>query len=129
MDPLTVQYQCYNQRRIHYSWLFWACLALHIVGCGFVLIVGDRISFLPLKLWIYAITGASFLMALIAWRLHRQEIHYERLLRNIEEQWLSAGVTGIQKAGVTTAFSSRKAVILAMILAAIGLLRLSFLLN
>jgi len=32
MDPLTVQYTSFTQRRLHYSFLFWACLALHFSG-------------------------------------------------------------------------------------------------
>lgn len=114
MEPLSVQYTAYNQRRLHYSLLFWACLALQFMGILLVLFFGHHQKYLNPSALFGCVGVSSFLMAFIGWRLHGSEVHYENLLRNIENQWMEQNVAGIQKANVTGKSSSRKAIILVL---------------
>jgi len=120
MDPLTVQYMSFTQRRLHYSFLFWACLALHFSG----LLVARIFSFhqtLIAKPVLYGLMSlASFLMSFIVVRLHGLEIHFEKLLREIEEHWIAQGIAGVQRAKLTGKISSRKLVIAALFILALG---------
>jgi len=126
VDPLTAQYTAYNQRRLHYSLLFWACLSLQFSGILLTLLIGFRqeIIFLPILFGLLGIS--SFVMAFIAWRLHGLEIHYENCLRNIENSWLEQKVSGIQKANITGKISSRKLVIFALLCLALTFVILAF---
>jgi len=119
MDPLTVQYQSFTQRRLHYSFLFWACLALHFVGLlGAVLFVFHQ-TVMENSVLYGLMSLASFLMSFIVFRLHRLEIHFETLLRQIEDYWLAQGIGGVQRAKLTGKVSSRKLVIFTLLSAAI----------
>lgn len=112
-DPLSVQYAAFNQRRLHYSLLFWSCLALEFSGAAILLILQ-----VPEKLLILG--GIScLLMAFIAHRLYRQEEHYTQSLRNIDAAWAKSGISAIQSDLPISRFGSRRLVILA--LAGLGL--------
>jgi len=127
MEPLAVQYTAYNQRRLHYSFLFWACLALQFSGILLTLFFGFRQIVLAKEI-LFGLLGISCsLMAFITWRLHGLEIHYENLLREIEEYWLTQKIEGIQKAKMTGTLSSRKIVIAALVCLALGFLVFGFL--
>ena len=115
MEPLTTQYVSYNQRRLHYSLLFWACLALHFSATLIVVFFLDNQTVFKASTLLGLVSLSSFLMAFIAYRLHRLEVHYENLLRKIEEHWTSQNIGGIQQADITGKVSSRKLVVLAMI--------------
>ena len=54
-------------------------------------------------------------MAYIAFRLHRLEVHYEALLRDIEDHWHAQNIAGIQRAELTTKASSRKLVVIVLV--------------
>jgi len=127
MEPLAVQYTAYNQRRLHYSLLFWVCLALEFSAILLTLLFGFHQDVLADNI-LFGLLGIScFLMAFIAWRLHGLEMHYEILLRNIEEDWIEQKVGGIVKANITGRLSSRKIVILALACLAVGFCALSIL--
>lgn len=118
MEALTVQYQCYNQRRLHYSWLFWACLALYISGTGAALFLANMQYYFPKNILLCLLGLGGWLLAFIAWRLHGQEVHYENLLAKIEKSWIDQGLVGIQQAKLTGGNSSRKIVVFAVALSA-----------
>lgn len=120
MDPLSVQYQAYNQRRLHYSLLFWACLALYFSALFIGVVFTPRYSGFGPTSFFGLIGMASILMAVISWRLHRLEILYEIHLRNIEDTWNSQGLSGIQSADITGKFSSRRLVVLVLAIIALG---------
>ncbi len=125
-DPVTNQYQCFNQRRLHYSWLFWASIALYLMGTGLCfLIMGTYIAFNSDILKMLA--GGGVFLSLIIWRIHGQELYYERLMRNIEDHWAHSGITGVQQARLSGNMSSRKLVILTVLLASLGLFALPLL--
>jgi len=63
---------------------------------------------------------SCLLMAFIALRLHKLEIHYENLLRAIETYWQAENVEGVQMANITGRVSSRKLVIFTLVVIAIG---------
>ena len=119
MEHLTTQYTSYNQRRLHYSTLFWACLALHFSGILVALLFSNHQTTFTKPILFGLIGLASFLMSFIAFRLHHLEAHYETLLRKIEDHWINQNIDGVQRADVTGKYSSRKLVILALFIVAL----------
>ncbi len=108
-DPLAVQYDAFNRRRLHYSLLFWSSLALQFSGVAILLLIDA-----PTEIHILGAISC-LLMAFVAHRLHRQEEYYTQALRNIDASWVDAGVTGIQPDLPVSRFGSRKLVICALV--------------
>lgn len=108
-DPLFVQYEAFNRRRLHYSLLFWTSLALEFSGVAVLLVTKAGSVVLTLG------AISCLLMAFIAHRLLRQEEFYTQSLRNIDAHWVETGIVGIQKDLPVQRFGSRKLVILALI--------------
>jgi len=127
MDPLSTQYSNYNQRRLHYSLLFWACVALQFSGVVLSILFLSNENIVGPNLILLGIGFSCGLMAYIAARLHRLEVHYEILLRRIEEHWQSQNITGIQCAEITQKISSRKLVILTLACMGAGFFGISLL--
>ena len=115
MDPQTTQYMAYNQRRLHYNLLSWVCLVLQFSGVMIVLMTAGFQNLFPVRFLIGLGGVSSVLMAIIVWRLQRLERSYEKHLRAIEEYWREQDIRGIQCVKVTGVFSSRKLVILALL--------------
>lgn len=125
MDPVTTQYTSYNQRRLHYSFLFWACAALQFSGVVLSLFFVNSQTLLRPAIMLGLIGLSCGLMAFIAFRLHRLEVHYETLLRQIEDHWRAENIAGIQRAKLTQTLSSRKLVVLALACLGLGFCVLS----
>jgi len=120
MDPLTVQYTSFTQRRLHYSFLFWACLALHFSGLLIAVLFSFDQTAIAKPILHGLMSLASFLMSMIVFRLHGLETHFEKLLCEIEDHWIAQGVAGVQRAKLTRKISSRKLVIAALFILALG---------
>ncbi|EGF91847.1 hypothetical protein ABI_02790 [Asticcacaulis biprosthecium C19] len=125
-QPLQTQYATLNDRRLHFGRAFWQSIAFHIaclIAVAFLL-RGLNLSTPLLGAAGAALGMATLLMAFIAWRLQRLEVQYEFDLRAIEDHWIAAGETGIQRPAVSGRFGSRLAVVAALALFGAGLIGL-----
>jgi len=113
-DPLATQYAVLSERRLHFGRMYWQNIGLLCIGLiAAAAVFRDLVApWLGLALLVAGV--ATLLMSYIATRLRGLEVAYEKLLGEIEDSWIAAGISGIRKAPVSGAGGARTTVNLAL---------------